>query len=234
VSHKYPSREALSVNDVSIKIGANEMIGIVGPSGSGKSTLVEIILTLISPIKGNIFVNGNILRSGQVEAWRDMIGYVSQTIYLCDDTIKKNIAFGCRKDEIDEVLMRESIQKANLTSMIEQLPDGDQTIVGERGVQLSGGQRQRIGIARALYAQPKILILDEATSALDGISENLILDLINKVKEDMTIIIVAHRLNTIKNCDKIFVLENGCISCAGNYHELIELSPIFRQMNYEK
>ena len=195
------------LKDFSLTIGKNESIGIAGPSGSGKSTLVDLILGLHSSQEGAILIDGEPLTPANMTSWRRMIGYVPQDIYLLDETIAENIAFGIAPEEIDPQALREAAEGAQIQDFIEQeLPQGFQTIVGERGVRLSGGQRQRIGLARALYHKPQILILDEATSALDTQTESAVMKTIHELQGSMTMITIAHRLSTIEGCNKIIQL----------------------------
>ena len=199
------------LKDLNIKISKGETIGIIGESGSGKSTFVDLLIGLNKPTSGKIFIDGN--KDFQLkQAWRNKIGYVSQSIYLTDDTIKKNIALGVAEDKIDIVRIRQLIKDVQLEGFIKNLELGVDTKVGERGIQLSGGQRQRIGIARALYNQPEILILDEATSALDSKTEKEVTKSIVNLKRNKTIIMIAHRVSTLSNCDKILEIKNGFLS----------------------
>lgn len=192
------------LKDFSLTIGKNESIGIAGPSGSGKSTLVDLILGLHTPQSGAILIDGEPLTAANMTSWRRMIGYVPQDIYLLDETIAENIAFGIALEEINPQALREAAQGAQILDFIErELPHGFQTLVGERGVRLSGGQRQRIGLARALYHKPQILILDEATSALDHGTEAAVMETIHMLQGTLTIITVAHRLTTLERCDRV-------------------------------
>jgi len=194
-------------NSFNLTIRKNESVGIVGSSGSGKSTLVDLILGLHSPESGSIIVDGVTLSSSNMASWRQMIGYVPQDIYLLDDTIAENIAFGIPLEEIDQIALRDAAHGAQILEFIERdLAQGFQTIVGERGVRLSGGQRQRIGLARALYHKPQILILDEATSALDKDTERSVMNTIHKLQGRLTIVTIAHRLETIEKSDQIISL----------------------------
>jgi ABC-type multidrug transport system fused ATPase/permease subunit len=195
-------------NGINIAIGKGEIIGLIGGSGGGKSTLVDLILGLLLPDRGGVLVDGVNIKAN-IRGWQDNIGYVPQSIFLTDDTIRKNIAFGLSEDEIEDRLVFKAIESAQLSTFISQLPDGLDTIVGERGVRLSGGQRQRIGIARALYRQPQLLVLDEATSALDYVTESSVMDAILAMKGVVTIIVVAHRLSTVENCDVVYKIESG-------------------------
>ena len=212
ISFKYPSVSSYAVKNVSFELSHGKSIGIVGQSGSGKSTLVDIILGLLIPCEGVIRVNGNDIHASDnsLKNWQRNIGYVPQSIYLTDDTVRRNIAFGLAEDKIDDDAIQAASKAAQLDEFINTLPEGLNTIVGERGVRLSGGQRQRIGIARALYHNPKILLLDEASSALDNDTEIAVMESIKQLK-DKTIIIVAHRLSTVKHCDLIIRMKQGVI-----------------------
>ena len=212
ISFKYPSVSNYAVKDVSFDLQHGKSIGIVGQSGSGTSTLVDIILGLLIPCEGVIRVNGNDIHTSDnsLKSWQRNIGYVPQSIYLTDDTMRRNIAFGLAGDKIDDDAILAASKAAQLDEFINTLPEGLNTIVGERGVRLSGGQRQRIGIARALYHNPKILLLDEASSALDNDTEMAVMESIKQLK-DKTIIIVAHRLSTVKHCDLIIKMKQGVI-----------------------
>ena len=210
LSFKYQNSETFSLTNINIEIFKNNSIGIMGQSGSGKSTLIDILIGLHSPNSGNILVD-EVNVNNNMTKWHNIIGYVPQTIFLIDESIKKNIAFGIIDSEIDNVALQNAIECAQLSDFILNLENGLETNVGERGVKLSGGQRQRIGIARALYNNPHILILDEASSALDIKTENDFMQSIKKLKGSITIIIVAHRLTTLNDCDLIYELNNGKI-----------------------
>ena len=226
----YPGKDISAIEDINLSINRNEMIGIVGHSGSGKSTLVDLILGFLEPSSGYLSIDDNKISSNNIYAWRKLLGYVPQSIFLSDTSLKENIAFGERRDDIDNDSLMKAIQLSELEDLISKLPNGINTVVGERGVQLSGGQRQRIAIARALYRNPKILILDEATSALDGNTEKRIMESITSLSSKMTIIIVAHRINTVRNCNTIYFMENGKISDHGNYDELIRKNKSFEKL----
>lgn len=227
---KYPGKKDYSLNGISLTIPINSVIGIVGSSGSGKSTMIDLILGLLNPQKGSLEVNNIKISNINKREWQNKIGFVSQSIFLSQGTIAENIAFGVLSNKIDFQQIDKVIKMAHLTEMIEQLSDGINTKVGERGVQLSGGQRQRIGISRALYHDAEILIFDEATSALDGITEKIIMEEIKNFIGQKTIIMIAHRLKTIVSCDKIFVLEHGKIIDSGSYDELITKNEHFKKM----
>jgi ABC-type multidrug transport system fused ATPase/permease subunit len=198
------------LKDVNIKISKGQTIGIIGESGSGKSTFVDLLIGLHEPTSGEIFIDGH--KDFQLkQSWRNKIGYVSQSIYLTDDTIKNNIALGVSEDNINTVRINQLIKDVQLEEYIKTLELGFDTKVGERGVRLSGGQRQRIGIARALYNQPEILVLDEATSALDSETEKEVMESINNLKRDKTLIMIAHRMTTLSNCSEIYEVKNNSI-----------------------
>lgn len=230
VSFIYPGKDIPAIKDINLSINRNEMIGIVGHSGSGKSTLIDLILGFFDPTSGELSIDDNKISSKNILAWRELLGYVPQSIFLSDTSLKENIAFGERAIDIDNNAMMQAIKLSELEDFISSLPNGINTAVGERGVQLSGGQRQRIAIARALYKKPKILILDEATSALDGNTEKKIMDSITSLSSKMTIIIVAHRINTVKDCHALYLMENGMIADHGSYDELITRNKSFEKL----
>ena len=231
ISFTYPECDSPVIDNLSFSIKNNTSIGLVGPTGSGKSTLIDIILGLLEPQAGAIRVDGEKIIPSNVKSWQKNVGYVPQQIYLVDDTIASNIALGCSEDAIDMARVKEVARIANLHEFVTQeLPNHYQTIVGERGVRLSGGQRQRIGIARALYHNPKVLVLDEATSALDGITERIIIDTIQALSHKITIIMIAHRLTTVKDCDVIYLLNHGRIAQHGTFQELMGSNETFKQM----
>lgn len=208
VSFKYPMAETPALRGISLSIPRGSSIGFIGGSGAGKSTLVDTILGLLTPDSGSIKINGVDIQTS-LRGWQDQIGYVPQTIYLTDDTLRRNVAFGLPADQIDEAAIWRAIQAAQLEQFVNELPQGLETQVGERGVRLSGGQRQRIGIARALYHDPAVLVLDEATSSLDITTEHDVMEAVRALHGDKTIIIVAHRLSTVEHCDRLFRLEQG-------------------------
>ncbi len=218
VNFSYQSNTAV-LKDINIEIKKNTKVGIIGPSGSGKSTLLDLITGLHSPDKGAIFCD-NIDINTNKPGWQKKLGYVPQTIYLLDDTIKNNIAFGVEEEEINNTKVFESLEKSQLTEFIDSLPEKENTIIGNNGIRLSGGQRQRIGIARALYSNPEIIIFDEATSSLDVENEKKIMEDIDKFSKNKTIIIITHRMNSVFNCEMIYVLNNGTIVEKGKFDEL--------------
>lgn len=220
VHYAYPgaTRQVLSGVDVKIKKGST--VGFVGPSGAGKSTIADAVLGLLSGYEGEISVDGVALCPNTLASWRKRIGYVPQHIYLSDDTLAANVAFGIPAGERDHEAVMKALRIAQLDALIGQLPDGIQTEVGERGIRLSGGQRQRLGIARALYHNPDILILDEATASLDGPTEAEITRALNQLAGVKTLIIIAHRLTTLEKCDHVYLIENGHISDSGALRDL--------------
>jgi ABC-type multidrug transport system fused ATPase/permease subunit len=211
VSYLYPNAAGPSLRNITFHIGKGESIGLVGTSGAGKSTLVDVLLGLLTPTSGQILVDGKDVQDG-LRNWQDLFGYVPQSIFLTDDTLRRNVAFGLRDEDIDDEAVRRALDAAQLTDLVASLPAGMSTLVGERGIRLSGGQRQRIGIARALYHNPPVLVFDEATSALDMETETGIMESISALKGSRTMIIVAHRLSTVENCDRIYRLEDGRIA----------------------
>jgi ATP-binding cassette, subfamily B, bacterial PglK len=222
ICYNYPNSRQTVLKDINLAIPAKTTIGLIGTTGSGKTTIVDIILGLIEAQKGTLEVDDKIITKKNSRAWQRSIGYVPQHINLIDDTIEANIAFGVNPKEVNKEAVEKASRIANLHKfVIDELPKQYKTTIGERGIRLSGGQRQRIGIARALYHRPKVLILDEATSALDIQTEKSVMDAINKLNKNITIIVIAHRLNTIKNCNIIFKLENGILANQGTYDELI-------------
>lgn len=220
VTFKYPGKNEAALKNISLAIPVNQVVGLVGTSGSGKSTAIDVLLGLIEPQEGYLSVDGERVLGNKKRAWQNSIGFVPQNIFLADASVQENIAFGLPLEEIDEDMVRKSAEMAHLNEWLDGLPCGLETQVGERGVQLSGGQRQRIGIARALYNDAEVLVLDEATSALDGITEKLVMDAIHNFSGKKTIIMIAHRLATVRQCDTIFVFENGQVIDSGDYDEL--------------
>ncbi|MDF1594197.1 MAG: ABC transporter ATP-binding protein, partial [Desulfobacterales bacterium] len=228
--YRYPGSELPALKDINLTISPGESIGIVGKSGSGKTTLADVILGLLHYESGEILLDGiNVFR--EISKWHGMLGYIPQNIFLLNDTIQQNITFGVHEEDIDHEALNNAIISAQLQELIEELPKGVLTVVGERGVRLSGGQRQRIGIARALYRNPKILVLDEATSALDNETEAAISKAIETISHNKTLIIIAHRLSTVKNCDRLYLIDNGKIISHGSYQELINKNEWFKKVN---
>jgi len=225
VSYRYPSAESMSLLDLTITIPKGISVGFIGGSGAGKSTVVDIILGLLTPINGDVKVDGINIQTN-IRGWQDQIGYVPQSIFLTDDSLRRNIAFGLPNEKINEDALKQAIVAAQLDEFINELPQGLDTIVGERGVRISGGQRQRIGIARALYHDPQVLVLDEATSSLDVETEQGVMDAVNSFQGDKTLIIVAHRLSTVQKCERLYRLDNGRIIDEGSPKSMLSINSI--------
>jgi ABC-type multidrug transport system fused ATPase/permease subunit len=214
ITFTYSGAHAPALNNLSIRIQKGESVGFIGASGSGKSTLVDVILGLLTPNVGHVEVDGKDIEEN-LRSWQDQIGYVSQSIFLTDDTLRRNVAFGLPSEQIDDAAVQRAIKAAQLDEFVTILPDGLETMVGERGIRLSGGQRQRIGIARALYHDPVVLVLDEATSALDAATERGVMQAVTALQGNKTIIIVAHRLSTVEHCHRLYRLEQGRVDAEG-------------------
>ena len=231
INYSYPKSSKNALKNIELKIPAKSTVGFVGATGSGKTTLIDIILGLLEAQQGNLQVDNKIIDDQNRKAWQRSIGYVPQQIYLADDTIAANIAFGKKNSKhINQADVERVAKIANLHDfIIQELPNKYETKVGERGIRLSGGQRQRIGIARALYNKPQVLILDEATSALDNLTEQAVMDAVHNLGKDITIIMIAHRLSTVKECDIIFLLEKGELKAQGTFEKLIEINDKFRE-----
>lgn len=231
VSFAYAQADKPTLREVDLVIPARTTVGIVGGTGAGKTTLVDLILGLLRPDAGELRVDGVAITPENLRAWQGTLGYVPQSIFLTDETIASNIAFGVPKDRIDMAAVERAAKIAALHDFVmSDLPQGYDTFVGERGVRLSGGQRQRIGIARALYRDPTLLIMDEATSALDNITERVVMEAVNRIRADRTIILIAHRLTTVKTCDTIFLMDRGRLMAQGSYDELLQGNATFRRM----
>lgn len=208
ITWRYPNAHSDVLSELSLKIQRGDAIGLIGASGAGKTTLADTLLGLLRPQKGAIYMDGIDILTMPAE-WSKIIGYVPQTVFLTDDTIRNNVTFGIEKEKISDKLVWNALEQAQMKNFVEQLPDQLDTVVGERGIKFSGGQRQRIAIARALYSNPDILVLDEATSALDNETENAVMEAIDLLQGHKTLIIVAHRLTTIRNCNKIYEIKDG-------------------------
>jgi ABC-type multidrug transport system fused ATPase/permease subunit len=231
VTYTYPNAERPALKELSLKIPVRSTVGIVGKSGSGKTTAVDVILGLLRPATGCLRVDDSDIVPDNLGSWQGSLGYVPQQIFLSDDSISANIAFGRPRESIDHEAVERAARTADLHDFIVgELPEGYDTIVGERGVRLSGGQRQRIGIARALYGNPHVLILDEATSALDNVTEEVVMDAVHRLGGKTTIVLIAHRLTTVRDCDHIFILEQGELVGEGTYEDLIANHPRFRAL----
>jgi ATP-binding cassette, subfamily B, bacterial PglK len=230
VSYSYPGGARPAVRDANLVVTKRSCVGFVGETGSGKTTLVDLIIGLLQPTEGSVTIDGVVLTAANAPAWRTRVGYVPQDVFLADDSIAANIAFGVPADQIDLGAVRRAAHAASLAHFIQELPDGYETRVGERGVRISGGQRQRIGIARALYRQPDVLVMDEGTSALDPITEGVVMKAIEDLTGSVTILLVAHRLSTVVGCDQIVYLENGEVRDNGRFEDLCARDPGFRRM----
>jgi ATP-binding cassette subfamily C protein len=217
VSYRYPDAPEPSLRGVTLTIRHGEAVGFVGPTGAGKTTLVDVVLGLLEPTAGRLTVDGQDV-AGRERAWQRLVGYVPQEIYLTDDTIRRNVAFGIAPDAIDDAAVRRAIRAAQANEFVDRLPDGMETVVGERGVRLSGGQRQRLGIARALYHDPPVLVLDEATSALDGQTEAAVMEAVEALHGSRTILMIAHRLTTVEGCDRVVTLRGGLVCVSESVH----------------
>ena len=211
IFYHYPNTEKNILYNAKMEIPVGSFVGIIGASGSGKTTVVDILLGLLKPQKGNVFSDGVDI-SSNYEEWLSHIGYIPQMIFMLEDNIRNNIAFGVPEDEIEDTKIWKALEDSQLLDFVNQLPEGLDTQIGERGIRISGGQRQRIGIARALYTNPELLIFDEATSALDNETEAAIMESIHSLYGKKTMIIIAHRLQTIKKCDIVYKVENEVIS----------------------
>ena len=220
----YETANQSVLNRVSLELFKGEMIGIVGASGAGKSTLVDSLLGLLEAKSGEILVNGRPLNTC-IKSFRSLVGYVPQSVFLADESVAANVAFGIPEENIDLVAVRKALAEAKLLDFVDQLPQGLQTNVGERGVRLSGGERQRLGLARALYGNPSLVILDEATSALDMETEAQVMSEVVGMKGQRTLLVIAHRLSTVKQCDRLYRLEAGRIVQEGTFAEVIGSLP---------
>jgi ATP-binding cassette subfamily C protein len=229
VTVQYPGQTSPALIDVSLSIRKGEAIGIIGPSGAGKTSLTDVIMGLIAPQTGTARIDGvDVVQTP--DAWQRCIGYVPQQVYLSDDTIRRNIAFGRADAEIDDAAVHAALHLAQLSEMVRELPAGLDTVVGERGARLSGGQQQRIGIARALYNQPDVLVLDEATAALDSRTEADISSMLKDLRGAATLLIIAHRLSTVRGCDRLILLDRGRIVDVGTFEALMQRQPLFREL----
>jgi ABC-type multidrug transport system fused ATPase/permease subunit len=231
VRFAYPGSQKPVLRNLNLRIGARTTVGLVGMTGAGKTTIADIVLGILHPDSGALLVDGNPISPENVGQWRANVGHVPQSIYISDDTVAGNIAFGVPAGSIDMARVERAAKAANLHEFVAtNLPDEYMTLVGERGVRLSGGQRQRIGIARALYNDPGVLVLDEATSALDGITENVVMEALHHFSHDRTIIVIAHRVTTLRACDMIYMMVAGDIAVSGTYEELLRSNQNFRAM----
>jgi len=231
ITSSYPGTKVPVINSLNLVINANTSVALVGETGTGKTTIADLILGLLRPDKGRILIDSVEITDANLKQWQRNLGYIPQDIFLQDNTITRNIAFGIPDDEIDMDAVEHAARIANIHNfVIGELPNSYETVIGERGVRLSGGQRQRIGIARALYHDPEVLVLDEATSALDGSTEEIVFTAIQNIAKTKTLIIISHRLTTIRDCDIVYILEGGKIIGQGKYDELMESNREFRKM----
>lgn len=231
LTYRYPMASAPSLDNISLTIPRNSFVALTGATGAGKTTLADIILGLLEPSEGDIRIDGTPLTAANRSEWQANLGYVPQDIYLTDSTIASNIAYGLAADDVDHSAVERAARIANIHDfIIDKLPSGYDTIVGERGVRLSGGQRQRIGIARALYHDPSVIVLDEATSALDNETERRIVNELDAMRGGRTLIVIAHRLTTVQKCHEVFMLHDGQIAARGSYDELIQQSAEFGEL----
>jgi HlyD family secretion protein len=230
ITFAYPKKSGPAVDGLNMVIPANSVVGLVGASGSGKSTAIDLLLGLLTPDQGELCIDDIIVNATNKRAWQKILGFVPQSIFLSEGTIAENVAFGLPVQSINMAQVNRAIDLAHLNELVEQLPEGLNTTVGERGVQLSGGQRQRIGIARALYHEADVLVFDEATSALDGITEKIIMEAIHEFSGQKTIVMIAHRLKTVQKCDIIYMMDKGKIVAQGSYHELVATNKKFKEM----
>ncbi len=230
VRFRYANDSSWVLDGLSLVIAKGARVGLVGSTGSGKSTTLDLLMGLLMPTEGELLVDGEPISGNRVRAWQQTIAHVPQSIYLADTTLAENIAFGVPPDIIDLDRVQQAARQAQIADFIESSPEGYQAYVGERGIRLSGGQRQRIGIARALYKQASVLVFDEATSALDNATEQSVMDTIEGLGSDLTILLIAHRLTTVQRCDTIVELKHGRVVAQGTYEQLLERSPSFRRM----
>lgn len=226
----YPTAQFKALHDICVNIPCNSATAFVGSTGSGKTTLVDIILGLLEPTSGVVLIDGRELNHEMICAWQRKIGYVPQHIFLSDDSIERNIAFGISHEDIDRIAVEKAARIANIHDYVMTLDKGYDTVIGERGIRLSGGQRQRIGIARALYHNPDLIVMDEGTSALDGITEGVVMQAMETISRSKTVILIAHRLSTVRDCDTVYLMDNGRIMASGTYDELMAASSQFRAM----
>jgi ABC-type multidrug transport system fused ATPase/permease subunit len=231
VSYRYPDAKLAGLNGISLDINAGERIGIVGSTGAGKTTLADMILGLLPPSEGRIIVDGAPITDENLRAWQQSVGYVPQDIFLTDANIYQNIALGVPMLEIDQPRVRRAAEIARIDDFIRNdLPDEYETAIGERGVRLSGGQRQRIGIARALYHEADLIVFDEATSALDNLTELEVMSAIDALPGDKTVLIIAHRLSTVKRCDRIIVMDKGRVVACDTWDTLMTSNSEFQKI----
>jgi ATP-binding cassette, subfamily B, bacterial PglK len=229
VSFAYPPGGTFALRDVDVRIRRGEFIGICGPTGGGKSTLIDLLIGLLEPTEGRVLIDGEDLR-GREHWWQQQLGVVSQNIFLIDESLRRNVALGRSEDKVDEEALRRALSRSQLDDVVSQLPEGLDTVVGERGIKLSGGQRQRVAIARALYREPSVIVFDEGTSALDAATEAALVAALDELKTGRTLITVAHRIATVRHADRILVVSGGQVAASGTYDELQQDSQLFRSI----
>ena len=229
VDYKYPETDENVIDKINLTIDRGQSVAIVGGSGAGKTTLVDLILGLLEPVGGGVYVDGRNITENMI-SWRSLISYIPQEVYLTDDSLRRNVALARDDHQIDPRRLAEALEMSQLTDFVRGLPAGSETTLGERGARLSGGQRQRIGIARAIYNDPEVLVMDEATSSLDSATEREISAAVNNLAGDKTLIIIAHRLSTVRHCDKIVIMDKGKVVDHGTFEDLAERNPLFQNM----
>lgn len=232
VSYRYPAAEENALADLSFQLRSGQWVGIVGKTGSGKSTLLDLVLGLLEPTSGEIFINGTPLLGSQRD-WQHRVGFVPQTVFMLDDTIRQNVALGLNTNDIDDASVWEALEIAQLRDVVERSPQGLDTMIGERGVKFSGGQRQRLAIARAMYRRPEVLVFDEGTSALDSKTEAEVMTALSSRRAGLTMVTVAHRISTIRDCDLLILLVDGELGASGTYRDLLNESEQFREIARE-
>jgi len=230
VRFRYSADGPWVIDGLNLTIERGRRVGVVGSTGSGKSTALDLLMGLLTPTEGEVLVDGAPITGSRIRAWQRTIAHVPQSIYLCDGTVAENIAFGVPPEAVDLERVRSAAHQAQIADFVESRPQGYHALVGERGIRLSGGQRQRIGIARALYKQASVLVFDEATSALDNATERSVMDAIDALNRDLTMVLIAHRLSTVQSCDIIIELEQGRVVARGTYEELLQSSPSFHRL----
>jgi ATP-binding cassette subfamily C protein len=229
VSYRYPGTRGFALQDVDLTITPGELIGVCGPTGGGKTTLVDVLTGLLEPTEGRVTVDGHDLRQ-HARGWHRNLGVVPQMVFLMDDSLRRNIALGVPDHEVDQGAVGDAVEQAQLKGFVDSLPDGLDTVVGERGVRVSGGQRQRIAIARALYTRPRVIVFDEGTSALDTNTEAELMAALQRLRSDHTIMLVAHRLSTVRTCDRIVVMEEGRVVGLADFEELRSSNVAFQRL----
>jgi ATP-binding cassette subfamily B protein len=231
IDFRYSPQSPYVLKDIDLKIAKGSRVGFIGATGSGKSTLLDMVMGLLYPTNGSMEIDNQEVTAGNYRKWQEHIAHVPQAIFLADSSIEENIAFGVPTDQIDHHRVKQAARQAQIADTIESWPDQYQTFVGERGIRLSGGQRQRIGIARALYKQADVIIFDEATSALDNETESAVMQAIEGLSKDLTLLIIAHRLSTLKNCTQIVELADGGIKRTGSYQEIVNKAAKAKRRN---